>query len=130
MKKCSMHSCSGSYNPSRFFGIWCLIILLSCNTKKIAFSIFLVMLCSQLTLFSVDILAVAKIGTVEEIQQAINTGADVNSKNAEVLSVLIKAGADIYVKDDSGKTAFDYAKDNPAVEGTEVYCDLSGARYE
>ena len=76
----------------------------------------------------------------------IKAGADVNARaewgvtplvlaaakntNPEVLSVLINAGANVNARDEDGKTAFDYAKDNPAIKGTKVYWELNDARYK
>ena len=88
--------------------------------KKVAFTIFLILLSCQLALFSADIFTVASSGTVAEVQQAIKAGADVNARNdngstplmyaamsninSEVVSVLIKAGADVNAKDSTGVT--------------------------
>lgn len=79
--------------------------------KKVVFIVFLILLSCQLALFSADILTIVKKGTVAEVQQAINAGADVNVRdeegwtplmlaawyntNPDVLSVLINADADV-----------------------------------
>ena len=38
--------------------------------------------------------------------------AAMNNSNPEVVKALINAGADIFAKDNEGKTALNYAKDN------------------
>ena len=43
------------------------------------------------------------------------------TKNPEVITVLLDAGADITLKSSGGKTAFDYAKNNESLKGTEQY---------
>lgn len=114
--------------------------------KKVAFTVFLILLSCQLALFSADIFTVAGSGTVAQVQQAIKAGADVNARNDngstplmyaamlntndEVLERLIEAGADISAEDDYGLTIFGYAKENPAIKGTKVYWELNDARYK
>lgn len=51
------------------------------------------------------------------------------SENPEVIIALLKAGADAKAKDNSGKTAFDYAKNNEKLIGTDVYWRLNEAQY-
>ena len=41
--------------------------------------------------------------------------------------VLLNAGADAKAKDKDGKTAFDYAKDNDALKGTDALKKLEEA---
>jgi hypothetical protein len=43
--------------------------------------------------------------------------------------ILLSAGADGKKKDNNGKTAFDYAMDNPTLIGTTAYVALDNARY-
>ena len=52
-----------------------------------------------------------------------------HTRNPEVVSALLKAGADAKARDKGGKTAFDHAKDNPRLKGTEAYWDLNNARF-
>ena len=47
--------------------------------------------------------------------------------NPEVIVTLLKAGADAKLKDDEGKTAFDYAQINSKVNDTEGYRQLQEA---
>ena len=53
-------------------------------------------------------------------------------KNPEpsVVAALIEGGADPSARDGRGKTPFDYAKDNEALRGTEVYRRLDEARFK
>lgn len=39
--------------------------------------------------------------------------------------ILLKSGADPKIKDVSGKTALDYAKDNKDIYGTDAYWSLN-----
>lgn len=50
--------------------------------------------------------------------------------NPAVVDVLLSHGADASLRDSSRKTAFDYAKENNALKGTEVYWKLNDARFE
>jgi ankyrin repeat protein len=45
----------------------------------------------------------------------------------EVITVLLKAGADGTAKDSMGKTAFDYAKNNEKLKGTDAIRQLEEA---
>ena len=47
--------------------------------------------------------------------------------NEEVITTLLKAGADAKAKSHEGKTAFDYAQGNAKLEGTEAYGKLKKA---
>jgi ankyrin repeat protein len=49
------------------------------------------------------------------------------NQNPEVITTLLKAGADAKAKDSAGKTAFDYAKNNDRLEGTDAYSQLQEA---
>ena len=53
-----------------------------------------------------------------------------NNKNPEVIEALLKAGVDAKAKDEDGKTALDYAKDNKKIYKTKVYWKLNDAQYE
>jgi ankyrin repeat protein len=44
-----------------------------------------------------------------------------------VTTVLLKAGANPKTKDNTGKTAFDYAKGNVKLKGTDPYLQLQEA---
>jgi len=51
------------------------------------------------------------------------------NKNPEVIIALLNAGADGKLKSSEGKTAFDYAKDNPKIKDTAAYWALNEARF-
>jgi len=50
-----------------------------------------------------------------------------HNQNPEVVGVLVQAGAERKAKDNSGKTAFDYAQGNPKLQGTDAYRMLDEA---
>ncbi len=52
------------------------------------------------------------------------------SKTPAVVFVLLDAGANPMARDKSGKTSWDYAKENPILKGTEVYWRLNDARFK
>ena len=52
------------------------------------------------------------------------------SDNPAILETLIAAGADMKARTRGGKTPFHYAKDNKALQGTDVYWRLNEARFE
>ena len=54
----------------------------------------------------------------------------VSRGTAPEVSAAIAAGADPNARTESGKTPFDYAKDNEALRGTEVYRRLDEARFK
>jgi ankyrin repeat protein len=101
--------------------------------KKVAFTVFLILLSCQLALFSADIFTVAGSGTVAQVLQAIKAGVDVNLRdgegstplmfagfntNPDVISVLIKAGADVNARNVDGLTPLMFAAEhntNPEV---------------
>lgn len=78
--------------------------------------------------------------TPEQIQKLIDDGASVtddsllvvagSNSNPAVVEALIKAKADVTARDISGKTAFDYAEDNPKIKGTSVYWKLNDLMYK
>ena len=47
-----------------------------------------------------------------------------HNKNPEVITTLLKNGADAKAKDNRGKTAFDYAQDSGNLKGTDAYRQL------
>ena len=51
------------------------------------------------------------------------------NENPEVITTLLNAGADAKAKSNEGKTAFDYAQNNPKIKGTKAYWDLNNARF-
>jgi len=53
-----------------------------------------------------------------------------SNTNPDVISVLIKAGADVNARNERGWTALKFAKDNPAIKGTKVYWELNDAQYK
>ncbi len=83
--------------------------------------------------------------TPEQIQTCLNDGANINvgnnygrtplhnavrfNKNPEVIMTLLRAGADITLKDKDGSTAFDWAGYNEALKGTDAYQALKDAQY-
>ena len=52
------------------------------------------------------------------------------NKNPEIITTLLKHGADAKAKSSEGKTALDYAKDNPKIYQTEAYWELNQVMYE
>ncbi|MFW6025874.1 MAG: ankyrin repeat domain-containing protein [Candidatus Woesearchaeota archaeon] len=52
------------------------------------------------------------------------------NSNPEVINVLLNNGADGSIKCEKGKMAFDYAKDNKGLKGTDAYWRLNDAQYE
>ena len=50
-----------------------------------------------------------------------------NNANAEVITTLLKAGANAKAIGPAGRTAFDCAKDNPKLKGTDDYQKLASA---
>ena len=81
----------------------------------------------------------------QEIKEEINNGANIEARgerertplmytawfnqNPEVITTLLDAGADGKVRDIDGKTAFDYAKENEQLKGTDEYWRLNDARF-
>jgi len=47
-----------------------------------------------------------------------------------IVAALLKAGADPTAKDEKGKTAWDLAKKNPSLKGTDVYWQLNEVRFK
>ena len=98
------------------------------------------------SIFSQSFFDIVSNGTPEEVQKAIDAGANVNDRtsdgtttlmyaayfnqNPEVVTILLKSGADGKLKDNEGKTAFYYAKDNENIKGTAAYWELNDAQYK
>jgi ankyrin repeat protein len=57
---------------------------------------------------------------------ALMYAAETN-QNPEVITTLLKSGADAKAKDNAGKTALDYAQDNENLKGTDAYRQLQEA---
>ena len=87
------------------------------------------------TLNDDDFLALCRDGTAEEIQEAINSGANLRAKDTEdntalmiaaeqntpeVVAALLDAGADISVRNSQGSTAYDIAAMNDKLSGSSV----------
>ncbi len=49
--------------------------------------------------------------------------------NSEIITTLLDAGADGKARDEDGKTAFDLAKENEYLKGTDAYWQLNYARF-
>jgi len=105
----------------------------------------LVILLCGMYLFAQSLFDLVKMGTPEQVQAAIKSGAQVNdsdtlgqtplmhgaecNENPDVITTLLKAGADAKAKSIEGKTAFDYAQNNPTIKGTKAYWELNNARF-
>jgi len=103
-----------------------------------------ILLCGMY-LFAQSLFDLVKMGTPEQVQAAIKSGAQVNdsdtlgqtplmhgaecNENPDVITTLLKAGADAKAKSIEGKTAFDYAQNNPTIKGTKAYWELNNARF-
>ncbi|MGM0601533.1 MAG: ankyrin repeat domain-containing protein [Candidatus Rifleibacteriota bacterium] len=53
--------------------------------------------------------------------------AAAHNSEPKIITILVEAGADINARDKSGKTAFDYAKDNKHIKGSKAYKKLKDA---
>ncbi len=53
-----------------------------------------------------------------------------SNSNPAVIEALITAKANVNARNISGKTAFDYAEDNPEIKGTPVYWKLNDLMYK
>ena len=56
--------------------------------------------------------------------------AAIHNNNPAIIEILIAGGADPKARDNAGLLPFDYAKDNKALQGTDVYWRLNKARFE
>ena len=90
-----------------------------------------------------DFLHLVATGTPSQVMEAIEAGADLNARdkdgatplmiacmrnqNAEVVSTLLKAGADGKAKDNRGLTAIDYAANNANLQRSDAYQQLQEA---
>lgn len=109
---------------------------------------FFIVILSFLMLFPLmaeeDFFELCKTGTALQISAAIKAGASINDRtddgatplicaafnsNPEVITTLLKAGADATTKSNRNKTAFDYAKENEDLKGTSAYWELNNARF-
>lgn len=79
------------------------------------------------------------------VQMLIDAGADVNSisfdgntvlmvaayrsRNPEVVRAILDAGANATLVNQDSKRAFDRARRNPSIEGTDVYWQLNDASF-
>ena len=52
-----------------------------------------------------------------------------SNPNPEVVTTLLKAGANGKAKDSAGKTPFDYAGNNQKLKGTDAFWKLNEALY-
>ena len=53
-----------------------------------------------------------------------------NNQNPKIIEILIKHGADVKSKHKSGKTASDYAKENPYIYRTNAYWLINDKMFE
>ena len=104
----------------------------------------MILLCGMY-LFAQSLFDLVKMGTPEQVQVAIKSGAQVNdsdtlgqtplmhgaecNENSDVITTLLNAGADAKAKSIEGRTAFDYAQNNHKIKGTKAYWDLNNARF-
>ena len=113
--------------------------------KRIVVAGFLAVLFAALAYAqATDFIDLVRTGTPQDVQAAINKGADIKDRdteygatplacaaeqnpNPEVITTLLKAGANAKVKDNDGKTALDYAKKNDKLEGTDALKQLEEA---
>ena len=70
---------------------------------------------------------------INSYDKAISTplhAAAANSVESDIVMALLDAGADPGLVDSSGRTAFDYIKENPYLEGSPAYWRLHDARFD
>ena len=70
----------------------------------------------------------AKVNLRDKFKQTPLHTAARESRTPAVVAALLDAGANPATRNKSGKTPRDYAKENPALKGTEVYERLKAAR--
>ena len=88
-----------------------------------------------------------KNATLKEVKEKIASGVDINAysqyysetalmyaakhnKNSKIVTTLIANGANIKLKDATGKTAFDYIKINKYLKDTKAYWQLNDTQYK
>ena len=91
-----------------------------------------------------DFIELCKEGSLQQINDAIENGANVNAEDAlfgmtalmmaacknedpEVITVLLNAGADVMKENNIGERAIDLANENTNLKGTEAYRRLEAA---
>lgn len=90
-----------------------------------------------------DFFELVKTGTPQDVQAAIEKGANLNGRsstgstpliiaaayntNPEVILLPLKVGADAKAKDNVGQTVIDYAQGNEKLKGTDAYRQLEKA---
>ena len=61
-------------------------------------------------------------------QTSLHRAAE-SAQNPAIITALLDAGADPEARNKAGKTPWDYAKDNEALKGSDVYWRLNDARF-
>jgi len=113
------------------------------NKRMVVAVVLVVLLAASAYAQTTDFFELVKTRTPQSVQAAIDQGADVNAQNKdgatplmyaaafnqnpEVITTLLKAGADGKAKSNERKTAFDYAQGNEKLKGTDAYRQLQQA---